>query len=157
MDSLQQLERLFAYDEWANREVLQNLEATRAPSARSLRFLGHVVGAELLWLARLENRKSACAVWPEFTLEQCGAHVRDLPRLWQDYFADLAPEDLVTKVSYVNTKGERFENAVGDVLMHVILHSAYHRGQIAAEVRATGRDPAYTDFIHCVRTGRIES
>ena len=32
--------------------------------------------------------------------------------------------------------------------MHVIMHSAYHRGQIAADVRAAGLTPAYTDFIH---------
>lgn len=155
MDSVQQLDRLFAYDEWANREALANLEAAPAPSARSLQLLNHVVGAELLWLARLENRKAPCAVWPDFSLVQCAQHVRDLPRQWQDYFADLAPADLGTKVAYVNSKGEKFESPVGDVLMHVVLHSAYHRGQLAADVRAGGRDPAYTDFIHCARTGLI--
>jgi uncharacterized damage-inducible protein DinB len=32
--------------------------------------------------------------------------------------------------------------------MHVLLHSAHHRGQIAFELRASGQEPAYTDFIH---------
>jgi uncharacterized damage-inducible protein DinB len=40
--------------------------------------------------------------------------------------------------------------------MHVIMHSAYHRGQIAAEVRAAGLTPAYTDFIQSVRQGSLE-
>src|SRR6185503_19740638 len=70
MDSVQQLERLFAYDEWANREVLANLQAAPAPSPRALKLLNHVVGAELLWLARLEIRPSPVAVWPDFTLAQ---------------------------------------------------------------------------------------
>ena len=43
-----------------------------------------------------------------------------------------------------------------DILAHVVLHSAYHRGQIAAAVRAGGGEPAYTDMIHAVRQGLVE-
>ena len=43
-----------------------------------------------------------------------------------------------------------------DVLTHVILHSAYHRGQVALAMRAAGMEPAYTDFIHAVRQGFVE-
>jgi len=42
------------------------------------------------------------------------------------------------------------------VLTHVVLHSAYHRGQIATQMRAGGEAPAHTDFIHAVRRGLIE-
>ena len=122
---------------------------------RALQLLSHVVAAELLWLARLENRKPPLAVWPALTLAQCADHLKALPHKWQDLFADLAPDDLASAIDYVNSKGESFRSTIGDVLMHVVLHSAYHRGQIAADVRANGRDPAYTDFIHCVRNGWI--
>jgi uncharacterized damage-inducible protein DinB len=37
----------------------------------------------------------------------------------------------------------------------VLLHSAYHRGQIASFMRASGDTPAYTDFILAVRQGLI--
>lgn len=160
-DAVQQLERLFTYDEWANREVLANLTqaaggtVTLGPNARALRLLNHVVGAELLWLARLERRKPQNAVWPEFTLAQCAEHMKQLPRQWQDYFADIEPADLASKIAYVNSKGEKHESTIGDVLTHVALHSSYHRGQIAADVRASGRDPACTDYIHCTRMGLI--
>ena len=42
-----------------------------------------------------------------------------------------------------------------DVLLHVVMHSVYHRGQIATEVRAAGHTPAYTDYIQAVRTDSI--
>jgi uncharacterized damage-inducible protein DinB len=42
------------------------------------------------------------------------------------------------------------------VLLHVIMHSAYHRGQIAMAMRAAGQQPAYTDFIHAVRNSFVE-
>jgi uncharacterized damage-inducible protein DinB len=45
---------------------------------------------------------------------------------------------------------------VEDVLTHVLFHSAYHRGQIALQMRASGAEPAYTDFIHAVRKGFVE-
>jgi len=51
----------------------------------------------------------------------------------------------------VNSKGETWSSQVNDVLLHVITHSAYHRGQIASDMRAAGLTPAYTDFIHAIR------
>jgi uncharacterized damage-inducible protein DinB len=36
------------------------------------------------------------------------------------------------------------------------MHSAYHRGQAALEMRAAGIQPAYTDFIHGVRQGFVK-
>jgi uncharacterized damage-inducible protein DinB len=42
------------------------------------------------------------------------------------------------------------------MLTHVLFHSAYHRGQIALQMRASGMEPAYTDFIHAVRQGFVD-
>ncbi len=55
------------------------------------------------------------------------------------------------QISYVNSKGESWSSQVDDVLLHVITHSAYHRGQIASDMRAAGLTPTYTDFIHAIR------
>jgi uncharacterized damage-inducible protein DinB len=38
----------------------------------------------------------------------------------------------------------------------VTIHGSYHRAQIAAAVRESGREPAYTDFIHATRRGLLE-
>jgi len=45
---------------------------------------------------------------------------------------------------------------VQDILTHVLLHSVYHRGQIAADLRAGGAQPPYTDFIHAARQNLID-
>jgi len=157
MELVRRFERLFAYDDWANREVLAQMKRAPAPPPeRSLELLGHVVGAELLWLARLERQQPPCAVWPEFALAECETQVRALPSKWRDWFADLTPSDLGDTIDYVNSKGERYTSRVDDVLTHVVLHSSYHRGQIAADVRAGGGEPVLTDFIHCARSGLLE-
>jgi uncharacterized damage-inducible protein DinB len=156
-DLLRHLERLFAADEWANHEVLLSLKRSGAPPPRALKFLSHVVGASLLWLSRLEKEAAPCAVWPEFTMQELEEQLFSLPRKWRDWFADLAPADLAESIEYVNSKGQRWSSRIDDVLTQVILHSSYHRGQIAAEVRAGGGEPVLTDFIHCARSGLLES
>lgn len=93
---------------------------------------------------------------PEFNLAQCHSEVEELPPLWRAYLNQLTPEKLAESVSYMNSKGESWSNSVHDILTHVVMHSAYHRGQIAAEMRAAGKQPAYTDFIHGVRQGLLE-
>jgi len=153
---LQHIRSLFAYDDWANREVLSSLQALAAPPARSINVLGHIVSAERLWLERLRVRKQTFPVWPAFTLEQCKLEVEHLPGLWKSYLTSLGEEGLSDSIAYQNSKGECFTSQKQDILLHVVMHSAYHRGQIAADMRAAGFTPPYTDFIHAVRHGFVE-
>jgi uncharacterized damage-inducible protein DinB len=156
MDMLANLQRLFTYDDWANHEVLISLCALKDPSARSVKLLSHIISAERLWLERLRRQNQTYQVWPEFNLETCGLEIKNLREFWKDYLDHIGEEGLSSSVTYKNTKGEDWTNLRQDILMHVIMHSAYHRGQIASDMRAAGHTPAYTDFIHGVRQGFVE-
>ena len=149
-------QRLFAYDDWANREVLASLQALKAAPPRSLKFLAHILSAERLWLERLRVQKQTYSVWPDFSLEQCGLEAAELPVLWKTYLGSLKEDGLIRGLTYKNSKGESWASQKQDILMHVIMHSAYHRGQIAADIRAAGFIPPYTDFIHALRQGFVE-
>ena len=155
MDLAQHYRQLLHYDEWANREVIESIRKTGNPLPRSIQLMAHVISAECLWLARLTGSKQPFPVWPEFTLEQCAAHASEISGEWQKYFENL-PDALEQSVAYKNSKGELWTNKVQDILTHVFMHSAYHRGQIAANMREHGHTPAYTDFIHGVRQGLVE-
>ncbi|HUF34694.1 MAG TPA: DinB family protein [Gemmatimonadales bacterium] len=146
--------RLFRYDIWANAETLASLQRVTPPQA--LRWMGHIVSAELLWLGRLVEEPSELAVWPELDVEQIAAWLPRLEQAWPQYLAGLSEDDLADGVGYRNSLGEFWTNSVDDILTHVVIHSAYHRGQIAAAVRTAGGEPAYTDVIHAVRQGLIE-
>ena len=151
MDLLAQLQRQFAYDAWANQESLASLAS--GPPPNSLRFMAHIISGEWLWLGRLKGWKQAFSVWPEWTWGECEAQAGKLPPLWQEYLRALRPASLEQPATYTNSKGETWTNTIGDVLTHVLLHSAYHRGQIATDMRAAGLTPATTDYIHAVRQG----
>ncbi|MBZ5705903.1 MAG: DinB family protein [Acidobacteriia bacterium] len=154
MNMKEHLGRLLSYDDWANREVLATLDKTGGQPLRSVSLMAHIFSAQRLWLERLQSKKQTLPVWPDFSLSQCEAQAADLPRLWKNYLAQDA--DLARTVVYKNSKGESWTSRPEDVLLHVVMHSAYHRGQIATDVRAAGFPPAYTDFIHAVRQGFVK-
>lgn len=168
MDAIEHYRKLFKYDRWANAEVLHTLRdgstteaaGSAGPSAeavrQALKRLAHIVGAEWIWLARLNLPAHTMSVWPELDLEQCGRQFETLGDAWDGYLAGLDAAGLEKTIDYTNSKGQPWRSRVEDVLAHVVMHSAYHRGQIAVEMRAAGLNPAYTDFIEAVRTGKIE-
>ena len=143
----QQLE----YNAWANREVAVALTAAGDQSAASVRLLAHIIGAEHVWLARLKGFTPPLAVWPELSIDQCEKQIAELHDSFTDYFRSALPAAFEGVVSYKNSKGETWSSRVDDIVTHLFLHSAYHRGQIALQMRHAGLTPPYTDFIHGVR------
>lgn len=156
MDLIAHFTRLFAYDGWSNQEVLAGLRAGPAPPPRALELMAHIFSAERLWMERLEHKPQTLPVWPQFTLEECDRQAAELPALWEKYLAGSTAADLAEPVRYRNSRGEAWSSRKDDILMHLITHSAYHRGQVAAAVRAAGSAPAYTDFIHSIRQGFVK-
>ncbi len=146
--------RLLRYDAWANRETLGSLRQGVA-SDKAVRWMGHIVGAGALWLARLKDETPELAVWPELDLDQCADGIDRLAGAWPRYLNTLAPADLDDGVGYRNSLGEYWTSTVADILTHVAMHGTYHRAQIAAAVREEGAAPAYTDFIHATRQGLV--
>ncbi len=156
MDLTAHFTRLFAYDAWANQEVLSGLRSAATPPPRALILMAHIFSSQRLWMERLEQKPQTLPVWPEFTLEQCDRQAVELPVQWKSYLAGKSEADLAEPVSYQNSQGETWSSRKDDILMHLITHSAYHRGQAAAAVRAAGFTPAYTDFIHSIRQGFVK-
>lgn len=144
-------QRLFRYDDWANREVLAALRAAGTPPDRSVRLIAHIVSAARLWLSRIEGIDQVDPVWPAWTLAHTAERWPAVAADWQRFLGSAGLE-FSREVVYRNTQGETWTNAVGDILTHVINHATYHRGQIAADIRQTvGTTPPYTDYIHAAR------
>jgi len=149
--------RMFSYDHWANRECLRAMRAGGTVSKQAVGRIAHILSARKLWLERMRRAPQTMPVWPSSTIEECEALADEMAATWRNYISTLSPAGLDEIIEYKNTKGEPWSSRVEDVLTHVLMHSAYHRGQIAMEMRAAGAVPAYTDFIHAVRTGVLEA
>lgn len=142
--------RLLKYEDWANREEVRRLRTSANPAA--LRLLGHIVGTQWLWYARLRDEVPREAVWPELSLDDCERSLDLIGGFWTEF---IEGADYEATISYTNSKGEPWTSRVDDVITHVFLHGAYHRGQIAIVLRSGGEEPAYTDYIHCTRNELI--
>jgi uncharacterized damage-inducible protein DinB len=156
MDVLNHFHRLLEYDAWANREVVASLKALNELPPSTVRLLAHVISAEYVWLARLKGTPPPFAVWPELSLGQCEEQIPELHLALNEYFRRELPAAFDCTVTYRNSKGEAWTSRVDDILTHVFMHSTYHRGQIAMQMRQGGHSPAYTDFIHGIRKGLVK-
>ena len=148
-----ELQRFFLYDQWANHEVLICLRKLPSPPERSLKFFAHIVAVEWLWLDRAQNSPARIPVWPALDLDESERQLQASTAAWNAYLNDLTTEALGQRIHYMNSKGESWQNTLGDILLHVVFHSVGHRGQIASDLRLSGHEPPYTDFIHAVRQG----
>lgn len=155
MESVDSLRRLFAYDYWANQEALRSIATLPAAGERALKVAGHIVGAQRVWLARLEASDSPSpAPWPSLGAEGASVAISELHQRWNSFLGSLSSERLDEDLVYRNSKGEEFRTPVRDVLLQLVTHSAYHRGQIAAAIREAGGKPSATDYIVYVRQQR---
>ncbi len=145
------LPQLFEYLKWADEAVHASLVAAVNPPAHTLDLFAHVIGAEHVWLSRIRGEKPEVAVWPALSLSQCADLARRNANEFLDLLESVDETALESGITYLNSAGVQFTSTLRDILIHVALHGAYHRGQIAAAVRAGGDTPASTDYIAFVR------
>jgi len=145
------IKKLFAHLFWADARVVESFRALTDPGAKAIEIFAHVLGAEHIWLARLKQEPPSVPVWPELSVEQCGALALVNQLGYNEFIDSLDSDDLGREISYANSAGLAFRSTVEDVLLHVALHGGYHRGQVALLVRSSGNAPAGTDYIAFVR------
>ena len=145
------IRRLYDHMAWADARTQHALREMHAAPLDALRLYGHVLGAEEVWLARIEAREQEVSAWPALDLDECAELAAKLHSAFALLVETLSATELQRQVRYVNSRGEPFVNTVEDILMHVALHGAYHRGQVARIVRGEGGAPLPTDYIFYIR------
>lgn len=143
--------KLYKHVAWADARVLQSLRAAHAMLKKDLDLYSHILGAEHVWLSRIKGTTAQVAVWPSLTLDEAERLAGQNIAAFNEVISELTEEGRETPVTYRNSAGEQFTSTLEDILTHVSLHGAYHRGQIAASIRAAGDVPSPTDYIAFAR------
>ena len=142
------LKHLFQHMAWADNEIISALEKTSEDKEDALKLLAHIIAAEHIWLSRiLSQNLGDFTPWKKLTLQECKG-LAETNR--EGYFTLAAPTtdlQLNNLITYKTTKGDEYHSRLGDILLHVALHGAYHRGQIASLLRSCQLPPPPTDFI----------
>ncbi|MEZ5306072.1 MAG: DinB family protein [Pyrinomonadaceae bacterium] len=152
---------LIAYTEWANNIVFdlamtlddEQANAESKGSFSSVRdTLAHMVGAELVWFKRWKNEAMGFPTWyEEASLAAIRVELLKLQQERREYFESLEDADMGTVVEYQNLRGDSFSNPLSELVVHVVNHSTFHRGQAINQIRAFGVKTAETDYIGFVR------
>jgi len=116
--------------------------------------LNHVYLAELVWLKRVEGRRDAKIVDLErpADLSALGQAWPELHRTWIAWSRSLSGEDWHMPLISRNSQGVESEIPHWQLVLHLVNHGSYHRGQVATMLRQSGIKPPGTDLISFYRT-----
>ena len=137
---------------WADERMLSALSAS-APESM-LAPLKHIFQGEDVWLRRIPGEPGAQlseieVPGPEALRELWSPVHRD----WLGWAGSLTSEaDWARIVPHRNSRGDLFEMPAWQVMMHVVNHGSYHRGQVAMRLREAGMAPPPTDLIQYYRS-----
>jgi uncharacterized damage-inducible protein DinB len=144
--------QLWEYNDWANTVYLKLFESygEKVP-ASALRFLGHIMNAQTIWLSRIEGDPQSVEPWTEHHRLEEIRTMHEKTSLGLRTAIVRHQDNLSLKIRYTNTKGTAFQNTLSDILLQAFNHGTYHRAQIALELRAHGLEAVNTDFINFIR------
>ncbi|NCT93811.1 MAG: hypothetical protein GXC72_05275 [Chitinophagaceae bacterium] len=147
------------YEHWANDRLLQVIlsldesmhtrEAISSFPSVQKTFL-HIWDASSIWWQRLQMHEQI--VVPSLSFHP---NMRDIAnglqyhaKQWSEWITNASPDMINASLPYKNMKGEPFVQPIRDILLHLLNHGTYHRGQAVAQLRQLGITtvPA-TDYI----------
>lgn len=146
---------LFTYEEWANCRVLEAFLQVKNPPERAVQLMSHMLAAQQIWYNRLTQQVVPINVWGVFPSEQLLELMTENAQKFRAFINTLPNDSFDAVISYTNTKGEPFTSTIRQILTHLQLHAAYHRGQIIQLLKPHFADPIPTDYIFYVRESGI--
>ena len=158
---------LTSYNTWANSRILNFVTAAGEERTSILQLSSfptirqtvlHILDAQHIWYGRLHGISPAD--WPgknftDTTVDACQRLIES-SHDFQVYADSLSPSDLEKVITYHTIKGAVFQNTITQIMVHVMNHGTFHRGQLITMLRGAGHtDLASTDMIAYFReTGK---
>ncbi|AZH28232.1 DinB family protein [Paenibacillus sp. M-152] len=138
---------------WADGRILDALEESKTKNKDLLKLVRHVAVAERVWLDRLQGKGSAqYSLWEETEdLTAIRTMFEENVEQYRVYIDGLKEFELDEMIDYENQSGVPFRTSARDILLQVLLHGQYHRGQINRTLRIESAEPAQVDYITFTR------
>jgi len=159
------IQTLFAQKTWANNELF-NLLATVNPGQHAqavhtaTRTLNHIYVVDRIFQAHLLGSPHGyTATNTDETPELAGLQfsVAETDAWYESYLATVSSAQLGEKISFRFTDGDQGRMSREEMLLHVITHGAYHRGNVGQVLKSISIAPPrdlYTKFLHISEPAR---
>ena len=119
--------------------------------------LNHVYLAEWVWLRRVQGQPGA-----KITDQESPVDVRALGQawpamhqMWIDWSRSLSGEDWQQPLIHRNPQGVESRLPYWQIVLHLVNHGSYHRGQVATMLRQSGVTPPGTDLVTFYRARTV--
>ncbi|XHS79789.1 DinB family protein [Burkholderiaceae bacterium UC74_6] len=152
------LQSLFGHKAWTNGELFAVLATVPAEHAEPLhsciRTLNHIYVVDRLFRARLAGEPQpfeATNTKATPTLEELRANVEETDAWFARYVAQLDSAAAGEVLSFTFADGDAGRMSREEMLLHVIAHGAYHRGNVGQVLKSISVAPPrdlYTKFLH---------
>jgi uncharacterized damage-inducible protein DinB len=149
--------KLYQYNAWANKRVLGSLSQQEVTDEKILTLMSHVVSAQFIWLGRIQDQPiDQYPLWKKYSLAELLPMAEEVGTKWLKFVEET--DNFNRELTYRNYVGNPYINNVEHIMMHLVNHSTYHRGQVALLMREKGYEPINTDFITYDRmiTGQLQ-
>ena len=161
------LKSLFGYKAWANEELFALLATLPEQHAEHLLFcirvLNHVYVVDRIFRAHLSGEPrpfDSTGTKETPTLAQLRSDVAATDAWYIQYVSAPTAAQLAEVLDFTFTDGDKGRMSREEILVHVITHGGYHRGNVGQELRALSvpapRD-LYTKFLHRSEPSRREA
>jgi uncharacterized damage-inducible protein DinB len=149
---------LFGYKSWADRELFARLASLPAEHAEHLqtclRTLNHIHVVDQIFRAHLSGETrpfDATNTRGTPSLAELQQAVAATDAWYERYVDGLAPAGLAEVLDFTFTDGDRGRMSREEILLHVITHGGYHRGNVGQVLKSVSLAPPrdlYTRFLH---------
>lgn len=152
------LQTLFGHKAWANRELfalLATLPPQHGEALHScLRTLNHIYVVDRIFRAHLGGEPrpfDATNTLATPSLAQLQADVAATDAWYQQHVAGASGASLAQVINFTFTDGDSGRMSREEILLHVITHGGYHRGNVGQMLKSISVAPPrdlYTKFLH---------
>lgn len=162
------LQSLFAQKSWANNELFNALAAVTsaahaADAHTAIRTLNHIYVVDKIFQAHLMGEPHGyTATNTEETpeLDELQFSVAETDAWFKSYTASVTSAQLGERIDFRFTDGDAGTMSREEMLLHVITHGAYHRGNVGQVLKSISVVPPrdlYTKFLHLSEPARRQA
>ena len=128
---------------WADNKMLGAI-AKDMPD--NLSVLQHIYLGEMVWIKRVKGDRHVAI--QELTPPASAGALQSLwPGLHRDWLDIAASADDWDRIIEYRRADVEFASPLWQIVLHLVNHGSYHRGQVAASLRAAGFPPPPTDLM----------
>ncbi len=161
MKTANYIQQLVKYNVWANTKVAEilctlttdELQQEIISSFSSIqKTVLHIWDAEFIWLNRINGIPITTFPSKAYSNNSAIDAFVNCSLDWQVLMENKSDAYFDELCSYTNLQQKVFNNRMGDIVIHCMNHSTYHRGQLITMLRQLGKEQLpSTDFITFLR------